>query len=233
MADSRLNSGARMAIIWGLAYLILASVVGLELDWGRHFLPTLPAPKPVSAAPANYPVQPEFTLPPLEQGFAETTARPAFTSVRRPPPPPEPPKPAMRKGQFVLLGALITGDKNIALLHNVATGKAMRVEQGKEVNGITLAAVLPEKVVLTQYDDSEELVLKIQQASNHPITPNAAPKQAGQQPRQPGQPKQPGKTAPQPPADAPVIAAPEGAVEGIDPQSRINRRRAARGLPPI
>ena len=180
------------------------------------------------AARADYPVQPEFILPPLEQDFAETTARTMFTPVRRPPPPPlppEPPKPAMRKGQFVLLGALITRDKNIALLREIATGKATRVEQGKEIKGIMVSDVLPEKVTLTQYDDTEELVLKIQSAPSHPVTPQSAPGQPAQQ--------QSEQTALQAPPDTPASGVPEATVNSIDPKSRSNRRRAARGLPPI
>lgn len=231
MADTRLNPGAWLVIGWGLVYLALAGVIGLELDWGRQMHPPLPAPKPVLAARADYPVQPEFTLPPLEQDFAETTARTMFTPVRRPPPPPlppEPPKPAMQKGQFVLLGALITKDKNIALLREIATGKATRVEQGKEIKGIMVSEVLPEKVTLTQYDDTEELALKIQSVPNHPVTPQSVPRQ----PVRPAQ-QQSEQPAAQAPSDMPASGVPEATVNSIDPKSRINRRRAARGLPPI
>ncbi|MHB9101814.1 MAG: hypothetical protein ACYC2E_09915, partial [Sulfuricella sp.] len=111
-----MNPETLKVIGWGLTYLALAGVIGLELDWGRRIHPSVPVPKPTPAARVDYPIQPEFALLPLEQGFAETTARPVFTSVRRPPPPPAPPKPAMQKGQFVLLGALITKDKSIVLL---------------------------------------------------------------------------------------------------------------------
>lgn len=219
MTGGRVNPETLKAIGWGLTYLALAGVIGLELDWGRRIHPSVPVPKPTPAARVDYPIQPEFALLPLEQGFAETTARPVFTSVRRPPPPPAPPKPAMQKGQFVLLGALITKDKSIVLLRDVATGKATRVEQGKEINGIKVANVYPEKVVLTQYDDTEELVLKIQ--------PRSKPAASGQ----PGQAPQP---VPQAAAGTPIApSAPSAAVGGGDAQSMINRRRATRGLPPI
>lgn len=213
MTGARVDQWLARAIGWGLAYLALTGVIGLELDWGRSIHPSLPVPKLTPAARVDYPIQSEFTLLPLEQGFAETTARPVFTSVRRSPPPPAPPKPAMQKGQFVLLGALITKDNSIALLRDVATGKATRVEQGKEINGITVANVYPEKVILTQYDDSEELVLKIQSMAKQLAAPNAAtPIQASQ---------------PQP--------APQPAVSFPPPDNRamINARRAAQGMPPI
>lgn len=233
MTGATRNPWGVRVIGWVLVYLALAGALGMELDWGRRIRLPIPAPKPAPAARADYSVQPEFALLPLEQGFVETTARPVFTPVRRPPPPPappEPPKPTMKKGQFVLLGALITKEKNVALLREVATGKATRVEQGKEIKDITVANVLPEKVILTQYDDTEELELKIQPMSNHAVTPRAMPKQ----PEQPEQ--QSGQVAPSAPADSPATPAsgvPGAAAGSIDPQSRINRRRAARGLPPI
>lgn len=214
MTGARIKPVTAKVFGWGLVYLALFVAIGLELDWGRRIRQSLPDLKPTPAARVDYPIQPEFTLPPLEQGFAETTARPVFVPVRRPPPPPAPPKPAMQKGQFVLLGALITKDKSIALLREVATGKATRVEKGKEIKGITVADIYPEKVVLTQYDDTEELVLKIQ-----PLPKSAAPAPASQ--------------APQAVAGAPSNAAPGAAAAGGDAQSMINRRRATRGLPPI
>jgi len=189
----------------------------MELDWGRHIHPSLPVPKSTPAARMDYPIQPEYTLLPLQQGFAETTARPVFTPGRSPPPLPVPPKPAMQKGQFVLLGTLITKEKSIALLRDVATGKATRVEQGKEIKGITVINVLPEKVSLMQYDDSEELVLKIQ-----PLPKSVAPGQRVQA-------SQPVSQAAVPPSSS----APSAAVGDGDPKSLINRRRATRGLPPI
>lgn len=230
-AGARLNPGAWMAIGWVLSYLVLAGAIGLELDWGRHILPHLPVPKPIPAARTDYPIQPEFTLATLEQSFAETTARPVFTPVRRPPPPSVQTTSALKKGQFILLGALITNDKSIAMLRDVATGKAMRVEQGREISGITVDKIYPEKVVLTQGGETEELVLKIQPAAKPPTVPKAVP---GQPPIQPAQ-AAPQAAAGTPPGNAPGNAqgAATSADGGVDPQSLINRRRATRGLPPV
>ncbi len=220
MAGARVNQRSLGAISLGLACFAITGMIGIELDWGRRIHPFPPVPKPAPAVRVDYPAQPEFTLLPLEQGFVETTARPLFTPVRRPPPPPAPPAPGMQKGQFVLLGALITKDNSIALLRDVATGKTMRVEQGKEIKGITLANVYPEKVILTQHNDTEELVLKIQSQSK--------PAALGQPAHAP-QPVPP-VTAAAPSSSAPGAAAASG---GGNAQSLINRRRAERGLPPI
>lgn len=227
MGDARLNPEGWTTIGWGMVYLALVGVIGLELDWGRRIHPPLPAPKPMLAARVDYPVQPEFTLPTLEQGFAETTARPMFTPVRRAPPPPAMlAKGTMQKGQFALLGALITQDKSIAMLRDISSGKAIRVEQGKEIRGMTVTMIDPEKVILTQDGETEELVLKIQPSAKPLAAPKAAPAQ------QPVQPQAvPPAAAGTPPASAP--SATTSADGGGDAQSLINRRRATRGLPPI
>lgn len=230
MTGARVNRRGARVIGWGLIYLVIAGMIGVELDWGRRIHPPLPVPKPAPVVRVDYPIQPEFTLLPLEQGFAETTARPMFTQVRRPPPPPlppEPPKPAMQKGQFVLLGALITKGKNIALLREVATGKATRVEQGREIKGITVSEVLPEKVILTQYDDTEELALKIQPATTPQETPQAKPvRQAKPAPQNPDIAK--------PRASAPAEGNENKRSSAYNEKEKMlqNNRRSARGLPP-
>ena len=165
--------------------LLLALTIGSEIGWGARV--RLPTPQPnlhksnlLLPAP-----QPEFVLPPLDQSFVATLERPLLTPTRRPSPPPPPPvvppppKPTMRKGQFVLMGVILTKDKNVALLREIANGKVLRVEQGKEINGILVAAMEKEKVTLTQWDDREELMLKIQPGQKFP-----SPSQVGM----PGQP---------------------------------------------
>lgn len=221
MVAAKIAPKTAIFVGWGLAYLLLAGIIGMEVDWGRHIQPPLPVMKPAPPARVDYPLQPEFTLLPLGQGFTETTARPVFSPERRPPPPPAPPKPTMQKGQFVLLGALITKEKSIALLRDVANGKSVRIERGKEIKGITVADVFPERVVLSQYDDTEELVLKIQPKPKPVAVPKAV---AGQVPPQ----APAGAPPPQPAPEAPGATAGSG-----NPQALINRRRAARGLPPI
>lgn len=219
MTGAKVSTEIVRVIGWGLVYLVLAGAIKLELDWRQRNYPSLPVPKPVPAARVDYPIQPEFTLLPLEQGFSETTARPMFTPFRSPPPPPAQAKPAMQKGQFVLLGALTTKDKSIALLRDVATGKAMRVEQGNAIKGITVSNVYPEKVILTQYDDNEELVLKIQQMPKQFAAPNVVPnQQAGRSPPATLQP-------PSPPASS-MTPSELG-------RTLINERRASHGQPPI
>jgi hypothetical protein len=165
----------------------------------------------------------------LQQGFAETTARSMFVPSRRSSASAAQAMPTMQAGQFILLGSLITPDKRIAMLREVATGSILRVEQGKEIRGIMVANVYPEKVILTQGEGTEELALKIQAPAKLP--PGAAPRQT-EQPRLPVPQAvisiPPGGTQPN---TAPGTTTP--AEGGGETQLQINQRRAMRGLPPI
>lgn len=201
-----------IAILLVLAAVSLMAVIGTEIGWGQRISLPTPVSKPQQTKVALAPLQPEFSLPPLEQTYTEVLVRPLFVPSRRPPPVPPPPPPvvpAMRKGQFVLVGVILTKEKNIALLREIANGKISRVEQGKEINGILVASMEKEKVILKQWDDKEELVMKIQPMPKMP-TAQAGP---------PGMPGQPGV-----PTAVPTAA--PGAKDVIA------QRRAMRGLPP-
>jgi len=227
MARLKLSPKMMMVLAWSAIYLTLAAIIGMEIGWGQRINLTLPIPRLKPAQSVDHPLQPEFVLTPIAQGFADTTARPVFSPTRRPPPPPpppEPPKPMMQKGQFVLLGVLITKEKKVALLREVANGKAARVEEGKEIKGILLSKAEPEKVTLTQFGDSEELTLKIQVPPKPP-----APAPAQQAAPQPGQaPPQAANSV----AGALAVPAPSAAPPGAG-DAYVNRRRSLRGLPPI
>lgn len=216
------------AALWGGACIGLVLAIGAELDWGRRLHAPLPVMRKPAAKPAETPLLPEFALPPLEQGYSETVNRPLFVVTRRPAPPPPPSaasRPAMQKGQFILLGVTIAGDVSIALLKEKNGTKTHRVKKGAQVNGITLEKVEAEKVMLTQSGDSEELILKIQPMAKPAPVPT--PARPGQQPGQAGQPGQPADGVP---VAQPAPAATAGAKS---PNDMINRRRALRGLPPI
>lgn len=214
------------AALWGGVCIGLALVIGgLELDWGDRLHAPLPVLRKPAANPALTPLLPEFALPPLQEGYPETVSRPLFIVTRRPAPPPPPPvapKPAMQKGQFILLGVIIAGDVSIALLREKNGAKTHRVKKGTEINGMKLDKVEAEKVTLTQWDDSEEIILKIQ------AMPKPAPAPAAARPGQPPA-QQPG----QQPAQAGQPAAQPASTEAKNPNDMINRRRALRGLPPI
>src|SRR4029079_876041 len=99
-----------------------------------------PAGNPHPPPPAQTKlVQPLAATNP-DQAFAETTARPLFTPTRRPAPAAPVAANVMVKGQYTLQGVIAVGDLRIALLREKTSGRVHRLEKGKELNGVTLAA---------------------------------------------------------------------------------------------
>jgi hypothetical protein len=80
----------------------------------------------------------------------------------------------MAKGQYTLQGVIAVGDLRIALLREKTSGKVIRVERGKDVNGATLSVVDPDKVTLAQGGDEEVLTLQVAKAAAAPAGANAA-----------------------------------------------------------
>jgi type II secretory pathway component PulC len=126
----------------------------------------------------------------------------------------------MPKGQFILLGVILSEDKKIAMLREIATGKVFRLEQGKEINGMQLEKLEPEKITLKQGDEREELTLKIQPSTKQQVA--AAP------PANPPRPGESGTPAAPVQAEAPAVPVQADAQGGpLTPQQQyIARRRA-------
>jgi len=70
-------------------------------------------------------------------------------------------RPQLQRGQFVLTGTSLAGERSIAFLKEVAGGKSRTVRQGEQINGMLVAEVKPDRVRLTLGGDSEDLVLKV------------------------------------------------------------------------
>ena len=98
----------------------------------------------------------------------------------------------MQKGQFQLLGTIITDEMRIAVVKEIASGKERQIVQGYTINGLQLEMVEADRIVFTQYEDREEIRLKIQRSSKPVATPVSAP-QGGQPARLAGR---PGSTEP-------------------------------------
>jgi hypothetical protein len=176
---------------WLLLCGSLAIGIGYETDWGQRWrwpmaetvLPPSEFTKPVLAEP--------FHLPPPDT-FLETTLRPIFLVTRRPapiPPPPEPPRPSMKKDQFVLTGTTIVPEGRFAFLLERAANRVRVVGEGKDIGGILVKEVGDSRVVLTQYDEEEVLVLK-------PTKPPAPPPASVNVPVAPSSATSPGTPAP-------------------------------------
>ena len=130
---------------------------------------------PVTAVPPQK-ILPEFSLPDLETGFPELLARPIFSTSRRTFVAAGPEDAgAMKKGQFVLVGVLISPRQRSALLRDVATGKTETVAQVGVVRGMTLGQVMPGRVVLRQGEESEELLLNVLTGPKPPQRVQLAP----------------------------------------------------------
>jgi len=157
-----------LAIVAGLLALVLA----------LEYASSAALHEKVSGAATSpgVPVQTKL-LPPIaavnpEQEYAETGARPLFSPTRRPAPAlAQANAGSMAKGQFILTGVISAGGMKIALLREKASGRVVRVEQGKDVNGITVAQIEPEQVTLAQGGDQEVVPLLVTKGAPAAPTP--------------------------------------------------------------
>lgn len=201
--------------LWWLApALALGVLLGIELGWGGQ-VHRLPEPAPVlEARPVTPALLPEYKIEGGVAGHAETVNRTLFNPTRRPAPTvvADAARSQMQRGQFILTGTSLAGERSIAFLKEVAGGKSRTVRQGEQINGLLVAEVKPDRVRLTLGGDSEELVLKIAAGSRPPVGP------APVVPAVPFGPPPPG----------PQLGVPSG-VQPDAGQVMEQRRRAARG----
>lgn len=185
MALTNIKSLALLA--WVLVNALLALAIGRELGWGEKLHPPMPVPVVHPSAPVEVALYPDFRLPAREKAYALTLERPLFVPSRREappaPPPPPPPPPTMQKGQFQLLGTIITDEMRIAIVKEISSGKERQIVQGFTINGLQLGMVEADRIVFTQYEDQEEIRLKIQRSSQPVAKPVSAPQ--GGQPARP------------------------------------------------
>lgn len=140
----------------------LAAGIGMETNWGRQQqwpAETTVEPRAEFSEPA---LAEPFRLPPSDQ-YVQITARPIFVVTRRPAPispTSESAKSGMKKDQFILMGTTIAGGSKVAFLVEKAGNRNRVVAQGKEINGITVREVTADRVVLSQFGETETLVLK-------------------------------------------------------------------------
>jgi len=157
----------RYPLLSALALVVALLLVVLAIEYASSA-----ALRERTAAPSRSPATPVQTklLPAIaavnpEQEYAETAARPLFTPTRRPAPmQAQSASPTMVKGQYTLTAVMSAGGTKIALLREKASGRVVRVEQGKELNGITVAQIDREQVTLAQGGDQEVLSLLVTKA---------------------------------------------------------------------
>jgi len=167
----------RSGLWWLLPSLALAVLLGFEIDWGRR-MHRLPDPPPaIEARPLSPALLPEYKIDGGLAARAETVNRTLFNPTRRPAPAlaADGGKKQLQRGQFLLTGTTVAGDRSIAFLKEVAGGKSRTVRQGEQINGMLVAEVKPDRVRLTLGDESEELVLKVAVGPRTTIAPPPPP----------------------------------------------------------
>ena len=202
-----------LTAVLSLAALTSIVVLGYETQWGRAALLALPTASTTSRAGEIVATLPAFALPPLDSAFKETGERPLFTPSRRLAAVNTASAPAMKKGQFKLSGTTVNNNLTIAFLLEAATGKTVRVTKGKEINGMILEAVEPNRVVLKLGDETEELTLRT--ASSPPVkitAPVPAPV-----PGSPGSPMPSAQPAVGQPLPRPAVPLPAGGSNTVAP----------------
>jgi general secretion pathway protein N len=196
-----------------LICVVLATIVAVELATIGRGTPAL-APRKIAASEAKL-LPPVAAIAP-ETAYPETAARPLWIPTRRPAPPPVVQQASFQRGQFTLQGVIVAGGTRIAMLRDKTSGRIHRVEQGREVNGLQVAEVDNDKVVLAQGGDREVVELRVTKAGpGGPGTPGA--------PVPPGMPQPVAATAPSTqgpfgPTQRPPAAPPQGAVAGAPGQ---------------
>ena len=226
-----------MAMFLAVISLILLGVLLWEWEQGKQLERELLKMRvlPATAVPPQK-VLPEFTLPNKESGFPEMLARPVFSLSRRPPSVAAKEAGAMKKGQFVLVGVLISPGTRAALLRDATTGKVQTVSQSAVVRGMTLAQVQPDRAVLRLSDESEELSLNVQTGPKL-VAPQRVPVAPGQPaPGLPGVPPAPAPgvpvTAPKPQLSA-SLPAPAAAASAPQPAASAPASSASRPATPL
>jgi hypothetical protein len=200
-------------MLWLIVCVGLSIVVGEQVGWGRSLSPATPRLDSGLSAYQPPTLQAPFSLLPADS-FLEVTLRPLFISTRRPPPPPppvEPPKPTMRKGQFILVGVTIVPPVKVAFLHEISRNKVVAVHEGQQVNGVSVDQIEERSVTLKQYDDQEQLGLKVNALprKNQPPTTLLQPATAITTPQVTG--------IPRPAVIQPPTATPTGSAEPAKP----------------
>jgi hypothetical protein len=191
----------RNPLILGLVILCSLLAVVIAVEFVALGAPEAP-PAPRKVVPSEAKLLPSVAAISLDAAYPETGARPLWIPTRRPAPAAVVAQPSFQRGQFILQGVTIAGATRIAMLKEKASGRVHRVELGRDVNGLHVAEVEPERVTLAQGAEREVIELRVQR-------PGGAPAPAGPAPAGPASPARPVPSASQPnPAAA---AAPRGA----------------------
>ena len=147
-----------LALLLGLLCLALATLVYGELQ-GAERGPVRPAVAPPAAAAALLPQPAAASLSPIE-AYDEVLQRPLFSATRRPPPAGAATNTLGTAEGFALIGIIIAEDGRAALIQHGRPPVLARLHEGQALEGWTVAAILPDRVVLEHDATQHELKLK-------------------------------------------------------------------------
>lgn len=160
-----------LAIALAAVALIFVGILLWEWEEGLRLEQDLMKMKniPVTVVTAQN-IRPEFSLPAVESGFPELLSRSLFSIGRHPSvPAAKGGVAAMKKGQFTLVGVLITPQQRSAFLRDVQTNKTESVAQSGVIRGMSVGEVEPGRVLLRQGVETEELILNVLAGPRGPI----------------------------------------------------------------
>lgn len=157
--------GGRATLVLLLCCVLLAGLVTAQLTDHTRANPAHPAGAPPGEPPED-PVQPVYTSydPPPRAAFNEILERPLFLQGRRPPETPQPMKtvaPPVVRLNLRLLGVAMTQDTQVALVRNLDNNELLRLTQGEQHQGWTVASVEAGLAVLKRDELIVELNLEV------------------------------------------------------------------------
>ena len=153
--------------------VLLALVIAAEVVFGMKRAPAGTPGVTANSAFVEAKLMPSLASASAEQAYPETGSRPLFSPNRRPAPVLTA-SAAITRGQYILQGVTIVGELRIAMLKDKTGGRVFRVEKGRELNGITLAEVEPDRVTLRSGSDSEVIPLNVQKGAPGSGAPSGA-----------------------------------------------------------
>ena len=120
-----------------------------------------PAGRSISAAKRPVSVNRMVALGRVEK-FSAISARPLFSSTRRPTKPPPPVRPVAKKPlpmNLILYGVIIGADQKFALIRSEKSTRLQQVPEGRHVDGWLVDRIFPDHVVLRS--DERTTVLQL------------------------------------------------------------------------
>ncbi len=213
-----INASTRSWLLWFLPFAVLLLLLGWEMDWGDGLQRAPPSETAVTPQPVSLAVLPAFAPPAASDGSRDMVDRTLFNPTRRPAPAAvaAAAKPRIQRGQFALTGTIVVEGKAYAFLRETNGGKARRVAKGDTINGMVVAEVKSDRILLSMGDESEELALKLAVGPRVTIQPAVAA-------------AVPGRGMPGTPGAVPMAAQAPQAPQARDVSEVLaERRRAAR-----